>query len=97
MSGTSDATAHDQQRIDPETGKVDQPNQNGGATDPDSGETNGQGTDVQADSQEPSRPEQILQDRIHEDTISDEEAVLAYNANAEPENGAENVGAAEAK
>lgn len=47
------------------------------------------------ESQEPSRPAQILQDRVGNDTISDEEAVLAYNANADPDAGAESAGAAE--
>lgn len=39
-----------------------------------------------ADGEDRSRPEQILRETADRDAISDEEAVLAYNANADRAN-----------
>ncbi|GAA1131699.1 hypothetical protein [Citricoccus alkalitolerans] len=40
-----------------------------------------------------SRPQQILREAVDEEGVSDEEAVLAYNANADRQDEAENRGA----
>ena len=76
---------HDKQRIDPETGTVHRPDPIAGVVDPDAGMPAGQDAGAGAQREVLSRPEQILQDGVDKERISDEEAVLAYNANAEPE------------
>lgn len=80
-------SAHDKERIDPETGTTHRPGPIAGIVDPGAGEPGGQRADTGAQSEVLSRPEQILQDAVGKEDISDEEAVLAYNANAGPDAG----------
>lgn len=78
----------DKQRIDPETGTVHRPEPLTEVVDPDAGKPGGQDADAGAQREVLSRPEQILQDAVNKKDISDEEAVLAYNANVGPDAGA---------
>jgi hypothetical protein len=87
---------HDKQRIGSETGTVHRPDPIAGSIDPDAGTPAGQDAGAGAQREMLSRPEQILQDGADKEDISDEEAVLAYNANAGPdagEPGAQRAGA----